>query len=117
MGVFTTELDVRWLGGRQFVLLNELVFVAESGFEARVPPGFATDLASIPRLFWWAFPPDGQYAKAAVLHDFLYTESVYSRQWADNLFLEAMSACQVPAVTKWLVYTAVRLWGWRFWQW
>jgi hypothetical protein len=37
-----------------------------------VPRGFVTDLASIPRPLWSWLPPDGPWAKAAVIHDFLY---------------------------------------------
>ena len=34
-----------------------------------VPTGFVTDFASIPRIFWSALRPDGEYAYAAVVHD------------------------------------------------
>ena len=37
-----------------------------------VPTGFVTDLASIPRVFWSVLRPDGEYAYAAVIHDYLY---------------------------------------------
>ena len=37
-----------------------------------VPAGFVTDLASIPRLVWSFYPPDGPWVKAAIIHDFLY---------------------------------------------
>jgi len=40
--------------------------------EITVPAGFDTDYASIPRIFWPIYPPDGEYAPAAILHDFLY---------------------------------------------
>ena len=35
-----------------------------------VPAGFVTDLASIPRVVWSFFPPDGPWVKGAVIHDF-----------------------------------------------
>lgn len=38
----------------------------------RVPAGFVTDFASIPRAFWVVLPPTGKYGKAAVVHDYLY---------------------------------------------
>lgn len=37
-----------------------------------VPAGFVTDLASVPRMVWSFYPPDGPWAKAAIIHDFLY---------------------------------------------
>src|SRR4051812_2279337 len=36
------------------------------------PAGFVTDLASIPRIVWSVYPPDGPWVKAAIIHDFLY---------------------------------------------
>src|SRR5262245_38142541 len=44
-----------------------------------VPAGFVTDLASIPRIFWSALPRDGEYAYAAILHDYLYWTQVRDR--------------------------------------
>ncbi|EAA2596645.1 hypothetical protein DNM18_25345, partial [Salmonella enterica subsp. enterica] len=34
-----------------------------------VPKGFITDHATIPRIFWILLPPDGRYAKAAIIHE------------------------------------------------
>lgn len=36
-----------------------------------VPEGFVTDLASVPRAFWEIMRPEGRYAYAAVVHDYL----------------------------------------------
>ncbi|ECG8634089.1 DUF1353 domain-containing protein, partial [Salmonella enterica subsp. salamae] len=41
-----------------------------------VPAGFVTDLATIPRIFWSLMPPDGKYAKAAIIHDYLYDNAL-----------------------------------------
>jgi hypothetical protein len=38
-----------------------------------VPVGFVTDFASIPRMFWSALRPDGNYAWAAVVRSALAT--------------------------------------------
>ena len=38
-----------------------------------VPPHFVTDFASVPRPFRWLAPPDGPYAAASVIHDWLYS--------------------------------------------
>ncbi len=39
----------------------------------KVPQGFLTDFASIPRLFWPILPPFGPWRYAAVIHDYLFT--------------------------------------------
>ena len=37
-----------------------------------VPKGFATDFASIPRVFWSWLPPIGRYGVPAIVHDWHY---------------------------------------------
>lgn len=45
-----------------------------------VPAGFVTDLATIPRIFWTLLPPDGKYAKAAIIHDYLYDNALRTKK-------------------------------------
>jgi hypothetical protein len=87
-----------------------------------VPAGFITDFASIPQIFWNILPPWGVYGKAAVIHDKLYRENgkepdrTYTRKQCDRIFLEAMTVLNVPKLTRWLIYTAVRLFGGFAWK-
>jgi hypothetical protein len=76
-----------------------------------VPRGYVTDLASVPRALWTIFPPHGRYAKAAIIHDYLYSNAIISKQWADNVFYEAMGVLNVPKWRKTVMYWAVRLFG------
>ena len=76
-----------------------------------VPAGYVTDLASVPRALWTVFPPHGRYAKAAIVHDYLYSNAIGSKRWADKVFLEAMGVLDVPKWRKWVMYFAVRLFG------
>lgn len=82
----------------------------------KVPVGFITDFASVPRIFWSILPPWGRYGKAAVLHDFLYKTKSVSREKADRIFLEAMKVLKVPAWKRYIMYWAVRLFGWIRWK-
>ena len=50
------------------------------------PKGFVTDLASIPRVFWSALRPDGLYAYAAILHDYLYWTQSTTKDVAESPF-------------------------------
>lgn len=77
----------------------------------RVPTGTITDLASVPRILWAVFPPHGKYAKAAIVHDYLYQQSIGSKDWADRVFLEAMAVLGVPRLSRTLMYWSVRLFG------
>jgi hypothetical protein len=83
-----------------------------------VPRGFATDLASVPRLFWSAFPPCGNYTPAAVVHDYLYWEQPagMTREAADKILLTAMEESDVKWTTRQAIYRAVRVGGQSAWD-
>ena len=77
----------------------------------KVPAGYVTDLTSVPRFLWSIFPPHGKYAKAAIVHDYLYTNAIGTKAWADEVFCEAMGVLGVPHWRKYLMYWSVRLFG------
>lgn len=83
----------------------------------KVPKGFVTDGASIPKIFWSIIGgPWGKYGYAAVVHDYLYHIKIYTRKKSDKIFLEAMG---VLGVSKWkriTMYWAVRLFAWHPWK-
>ncbi len=111
-----------------------------------VPIDFETDFASIPQLLitivgiilaivgyvlglLWLFilgivivfiivqlPKSGTYGKAAVVHDYLYQTHVKTRKEADNIFREAMGVLKVKKWRIFLMYWAVRLFGWLAWR-
>ena len=58
------------------------------------------------------FANSWKYSRAAALHDYLYrTRGICSRRDADAVLWEAMTVCQVPAWTKYLIWWGVRLGG------
>lgn len=80
-----------------------------------VPAGYETDFASVPRLpLSWLLTGDTVHS-AAVVHDYLYHLGMSRRSICDAIFREAMRATGVPAWRAWLMWMAVRLWGWMFW--
>ncbi len=81
-----------------------------------VPRGFVTDLASIPRIFWSALRPDGNYAYSAILHDYLYWTQSRPRKVADAILRQSMSDFHVPPPTIATIYEAVRLGGQKSWD-
>jgi len=81
-----------------------------------VPEGFLTDFASIPRVFWIWLPPDGIYTQAAVLHDYLYNTKMFERKTCDKIFKEAMTILKVDKFNKYMIYKAVRWFGWIPWN-
>lgn len=118
MSIFTTQADLEMLPDFQWKLLNEFgytnsAFLPSIHSMIIVPIGFVTDLASIPRLFWNILPPDGEYAKATIIHDYLYTTKMFERKICDEILYEAMTALDVSTWKKKIIYGAVRLFGWR----
>jgi hypothetical protein len=117
---FTTPLKVMPVeGGRLWELLEPFVYYTDEvpvEYAIRVPAGFITDFASVPRLLWWLLPPWGQYGKAAVVHDFLYQLKPWSRKRCDEIFLEGMCVLGVSWQTRTTMYTAVRMFGWLAWR-
>ena len=77
----------------------------------RVPEGFVSDLASFPWFLRWYYPPDGPWAPAAVVHDWLYYMGV-DRRLADVLFLLRMEQDGVWWVRILIFYAGLRLFGW-----
>lgn len=82
-----------------------------------VPAGFVTDLASIPRVFWSVFPPDGRYTFPAIVHDYLYwTQTFKDREDADLVLKYGMEDLSVGAVAVTAIHLAVRLGGGGPWD-
>jgi hypothetical protein len=111
---FTTPADLRMLDRYRWQLLADFEYHV-GGYPSheviRVPAGTVTDLASVPRLLWVVFPPHGRYAKAAIMHDYLYANAIGTKARADRIFLETMVILQVPRARRWLIYIAVRWYG------
>jgi hypothetical protein len=103
-------------GRSQYELLEPLIYCAPLDSKAVlrgvVPAGFVTDLASVPRVLWRLFPSSGRHNEAAVVHDWLYNCGTCSRFLADAIFREGMIALGVPKWKAWLMFMAVRAFGW-----
>lgn len=83
----------------------------------RVPVGFVTNFASVPRGGWailspTAGPGKNNYGKSTAVHDYLYSTPGYcTREEADRVLLEALEAEGVDLVIRDAMYEAVRLFG------
>lgn len=80
------------------------------------PAGFVTDLASIPRVFYSLLRPDGKYAYAAILHDYLYWSQHLDKHTADEIFRSAMIDLDVSSPVRGVLVTAVERFGAGAWQ-
>ena len=130
---FPLPLRLERTGPRLGVLRAPFAFLSPTLGRIEVADGFDTDYASVPRIFWSIYPPDGSYTEAAIIHDALYFYQAQSRTGcalgaaepaaypitraqADTVFLEAMAALGVPAVRRRILYSSVRAGGWLAWS-
>lgn len=89
-----------------------ITFVRQRWHEIQVPSGFVTDFASVPRPFRALYESWGAYGHASVIHDYLCDNpDVYTRKYADDVFLEAMKTSGVPARHRRVLYAGVRVWS------
>lgn len=107
----------QWGGSKstRFELARPYRFQHVDGTTILIPEGYASDFASIPRIFWTLIPPHGRTAEASVLHDYLYDTRTGSRLDADLLFYR----CIEPVVPKWqslMMFLSVRLFGKKWWE-
>ena len=102
--------------GENWILAEPVVYqIGNSAHRIEVPKGFVTDFASIPYGVTAFFLPTGQYARAAVVHDYLYWSQTCSRAQADLIFLLAMVESNVPFATRRGIYRTVRAGGEGAW--
>lgn len=87
-----------------YVLLEDFEFLG-----VKVPKGFVTDGATIPRIFWPILPPVHKYFPAAIVHDYLLTQ--LTRDEADAKFNEALKQLKITKARRYAMYGAVRLYA------
>ena len=86
-----------------------------------VKNGFIMDLASIPRILWFIYLPDGIHRAAALVHDWLYANKGknevgdkvvrLSRKECDDIFYQLMVDAGVPKFRANIMWTGVRVGG------
>lgn len=86
------------------------------------PQTMLTDGASVPRPFWWKKwlgPVD--WLNAAVIHDSIFEEKhrgIHTRTFweANRIMREACCHCGVPFLERWVIWSAVTLFGYPVWS-
>lgn len=126
MGAFASELTNMHLSGRdlrgprRWRLTVPLIYEVGgrgSGRVICVPKDFVTDGPSIPQRLQWILPVWAIYSRAGVIHDYLCYLIVRNnphpeaptRDDADRIFFEAMTALNVGLVQKYALYLGARL--------
>lgn len=124
MSKFITSLQVEDVddnsndGRGTWRLLAGLVYQSDvAGMTITAPKDMLTDFASVPRFPPLTFALCGDMGHpAAVIHDSLYTSQVLPRPMADDVLLEALQVCGVPAWKARAMWAAVRVAGGSHWK-
>ena len=83
----------------------------------KVPQGFVTDGASVPRLLRWLFARVGApHQVAALLHDQMYAEQLVSRRHADRMYYRVCKHMGVGGSAAAAMYLALILFGQMAWS-
>ncbi len=126
-------LKLAYLELGQYVTTSSALYEGKEDI-IKIPVGFVTDLASVPRIFWVILPPMGLYEQAAGFHDWncerlndfkdaghrydprlaLATEwngqKLIGPRSTDGLFRRMMREGGVPWLVRWHMWMGVR-WG------
>jgi len=108
-----TKLLVKDLMNGKFELFSDYVYKTKE-YLIKVPKGFVTDYASIPKLLRAIILPYGKHSGASVVHDYLYSKGCelnIERKKADKIFLEILKEEGVNPILARLMYIAVRVFG------
>lgn len=101
-------------------------------YSKKIPVGFETDFASVPKVFWSIFPKDDlEYLKSAIVHDFFYKHGGLfncvndktcfteykriTRYEADVLFREGAKVLGAGFIKRNILFAAVRFGGAKSW--
>ena len=118
MGKFIGVIDLQVIPGDplNWLVAQDFQYVTDAGITISISKGLKTDLASTPRIVWNIYPPFGLYTGAAVVHDDLYTKGLFDRATCDGILLEAMRTEGVSWISRYIIYDAVRMFGWAAWN-
>ena len=110
------ETGVWYLAGDLPVLITHKQDEEEKELGIILPGDFKHDFASIPDIVpkWICDKQDARLA--SMIHDFLYTWRVESREFADAVFLKVMEQNHVAAWRRTAMYNAVRAFGQKAWD-
>lgn len=100
------KIDLRYLGENCWAVLTPIKYK-----DIEVPEYFVCDLASVPRILWFVFPPFGEYIRAAIVHDYLYEQAELSAEEIHEIFAEIMVEDEVDEITQFFFNIGVNLFG------
>ncbi len=104
----TNRKQYRLISGIKIRLSNEKII--------NIPQGFEWDLSSSPRIFWPILPPDGDFELAALIHDFIYRNGLFTRAFADKEMFIWSKKLNKKMIDNEVRYLGVRAFGWLMYK-
>lgn len=116
--VFNSDGILKILPGDSWQLVEPLIYSHPQHGVIKVPAGFITDLASIPRLFHRIVNPcTSGTRRPAIIHDYLYSGATeLTRKAADLVLYDALRECGINWALAHAMYYAVWIGGARHWR-
>lgn len=116
MSEFKSELNIKLRpdSDKVYVLEQNLIYYSDLAGLIRVPAGFQTDFASVPRVPIVYLAWGSRAHREAVIHDYLYrfdATPTVSFSTANEVFLEAMKSRGKPFYIRYPMYLGVVLGG------
>ncbi|MFT5135672.1 MAG: hypothetical protein ACI9XU_001861 [Arenicella sp.] len=101
-----------------FMLDSDLEWkIGETEKRIVVPPGFVSDGASVPKIFWpLGLVPYGVHGRATVVHDYMYWFQQCSRKQSDNIMLIALKESGVSFFKRLILTVGVKWFGGFAWK-
>lgn len=97
--------------------LSEDITVTAFDHTFKVPKGYKTDLATVPRILWFLFPPFGADEVAFIVHDYMYEykkELPYTKRQMDYIMRIVQSYTGANFIRRWFMWLAVALFGFLY---
>lgn len=118
MSKFTTPLIVEYIDGTNWKLHEEFEFYLKEDKNTiiKVPKGYVTDFASVPKVLRILAKDFELFNKAAILHDFLYEGKLdYTREECDLIYKDAMQVFGMSERRAHIFYLCVKWFGSSSW--
>jgi hypothetical protein len=100
----------------RFKIKAPIKHTLHNGVQLIIPIDYISNGASIPKPLRGIFSQQGVYLMPSIIHDYLYDNNLYSREFVDRQFLLDMGKVGTNKLTKWLFYYVIRIFGGLNWN-
>jgi Protein of unknown function (DUF1353) len=114
---FLTDTCIKPMVGYHYKTCNKIYFTVD-GDQFEIPAHFETDLASVPKIAWSIMSPShSSLIRSAIVHDWFYRKTcIFYRKQTDQIFYYMLRNDGVSHLRASMMYYAVRLFGWQFYN-